>query len=170
MQRTLWFERKFPPIADNGLFLTILERLEGTPARLTYKMGQISDNLTLSINGKWSIQKEVGHMIDLEPLWRERALQIISDEPNLAIADLTNQKTHDTDYDAMPIADLLGQFAQLRRELMMVLRHIQPEDLEKSAVHPRLGTPMRLIDLAFFVAEHDDHHLAQMTLLANSNQ
>ena len=33
--------------------------------------------------------------------------------------------------------------------------------------HPRLGTPMRLIDLAFFVAEHDDHHLAQITHLAN---
>ena len=32
---------------------------------------------------------------------------------------------------------------------------------------PRLGTPMRLVDLAFFVAEHDDHHLAQITFLAH---
>jgi hypothetical protein len=30
------------------------------------------------------------------------------------------------------------------------------------ARHPRLGTPMRLIDLAYFVAEHDDHHLARL--------
>jgi hypothetical protein len=25
---------------------------------------------------------------------------------------------------------------------------------------------MRLVDMAFFVAEHDDHHLARMTALA----
>ncbi len=35
----------------------------------------------------------------------------------------------------------------------------------RSALHPRLGTPMRLIDLALFTAEHDDHHLAAITAL-----
>jgi hypothetical protein len=33
-------------------------------------------------------------------------------------------------------------------------------------VHPRLQQPMRVVDMAFFVAEHDDHHLARMTQLA----
>jgi hypothetical protein len=28
--------------------------------------------------------------------------------------------------------------------------------------HPRLKTPMRLVDHLFFVAEHDDHHLARI--------
>ena len=37
--------------------------------------------------------------------------------------------------------------------------------LERTARHPRLGTPMRLIDIAFFTAEHDDHHLARITEL-----
>jgi hypothetical protein len=27
-------------------------------------------------------------------------------------------------------------------------------------VHPRLKAPMRLVDHLFFMAEHDDHHLA----------
>ena len=49
---------------------------------------------------------------------------------------------------------------------MDTLQNINESDLEKSALHPRLGTPMRLIDLAFFVAEHDDHHLAQITFLS----
>ena len=31
MRRTAWFDRKFPPIADNGLLPGILERLAGTP-------------------------------------------------------------------------------------------------------------------------------------------
>jgi len=169
MQRTNWFDRTFPPIADNGLFPSILERLEGTPARLTDKIKRIQRKLTLSINGKWSIQKEVGHLIDLEPLWHERALQIIGSQSNLMAADLTNRKTHETDYDGMDIEALLAQFASLRSNLMAVLRSVKDEDLEKSAIHPRLGTPMRLIDLAFFVAEHDDHHLAQVTLLSGND-
>jgi hypothetical protein len=35
-----------------------------------------------------------------------------------------------------------------------------------TALHPRLNQPMRVIDMAFFTAEHDDHHLARMTELA----
>ena len=33
---------------------------------------------------------------------------------------------------------------------------------ELSAHHPRLNKPMRVIDLAVFVADHDDYHLAQI--------
>jgi len=29
-------------------------------------------------------------------------------------------------------------------------------------VHPRLKQPMRLVDHLFFVAEHDDHHMARI--------
>jgi hypothetical protein len=33
------------------------------------------------------------------------------------------------------------------------------------AIHPRLNKPMRLTDHLFFVAEHDDHHLAHISQL-----
>lgn len=56
-------------------------------------------------------------------------------------------------------------FEDEREKLLKVLWRATEQDLEKSAIHPRLGTPMKLIDLAFFVAEHDDHHLAQITAL-----
>jgi hypothetical protein len=35
-----------------------------------------------------------------------------------------------------------------------------PAILAHSLLHPRLKEPMRLVDHLFFVAEHDDHHLA----------
>jgi hypothetical protein len=41
------------------------------------------------------------------------------------------------------------------------LREASADDLARASKHP-LGTPMRLIDLAFFVAEHDDHHMAKL--------
>ena len=75
---------------------------------------------------------------------------------------------HDANHDEVNIHDLISTFEAEREKLLRVLRNITEQDLEKSAVHPRLGTPMKLVDLAFFVAEHDDHHLAQMTYLATN--
>jgi uncharacterized damage-inducible protein DinB len=167
MKKTPWFERKFPAIEDNGLFPTILERLDGTATRLTGKMKRINADLTHANEGKWSIKKEIGHLIDLEPLWHERAMQIIRGEGHLLIADLTNQKTHQANHDDFSVSDLIKSFRKERHKLMKTLQNINDDDLEKEAIHPRLGTPMRLIDLAFFVAEHDDHHLAQITFLAS---
>ena len=40
------------------------------------------------------------------------------------------------------------------------------ERLGRVSRHPRLDRPMRAVDMAYFVAEHDDHHLAKMTELA----
>jgi hypothetical protein len=34
--------------------------------------------------------------------------------------------------------------------------------LTRTITHPRLKAPMRLIDHLYFVAEHDDHHLAHV--------
>jgi hypothetical protein len=32
-----------------------------------------------------------------------------------------------------------------------------------SAHHPRLNKQMRIIDIAYFTAEHDDHHFAMIS-------
>jgi uncharacterized damage-inducible protein DinB len=166
MKRTAWFERKFPPIADNGLFPCILERLEGTSVRLRHKIDGIEGDLTAAHGEKWSIHQEIGHLIDLEPLWNRRMLQIIHGEKNLLVADLTNQKTHLANHNESNVYDLIYTFEKERKQLLHTLRQITDADAEKTATHPRLGTPMKLIDLAFFVAEHDDHHLAQITFLS----
>lgn len=168
MKRTPWFERVFPPITDNGVFPSILERLEGTPARLSYKFKSLQGTPTKVQPDQWSMHKEVGHLIDLEPLWYERALQIIDNQSELIKADLSNRKTHEADHDDHSLPDLIERFETARVKLMKLLRQLSEADLEKSAVHPRLGTPMKLIDLAFFVAEHDDHHLAQITSLGGA--
>jgi hypothetical protein len=44
-----------------------------------------------------------------------------------------------------------------------MLRLLDPltlADAARTAVHPRLKISMRLVDLCYFVAVHDDHHLA----------
>ena len=169
MKRTEWFLRTFPPIEDNGLLPGILERLEGTPARLYEKVSKIpAEVLNISSAVKWSVKKEIGHLIDLEPLWFERIGQIAASIPDMKVADLTNQKTHTTPHDEISIEGLLSDFKQARQRTMDKLFSLNDADLLNYSLHPRLKTPMRIIDLAYFVAEHDDHHLAQITILSKS--
>ena len=81
-------------------------------------------------------------------------------------ADLTNQKTHNTPHNDRYIDELLSDFKKVRQVTMENLRSLNDDDVLKSSMHPRLKKLMRIIDLAYFVAEHDDHHLAQITFLS----
>lgn len=48
-----------------------------------------------------------------------------------------------------------------RGGLVRRLELLTEEQVAIVAIHPRLQKPMRLMDWVYFVAEHDDHHLAQ---------
>lgn len=161
MKRTEWFKRTFPVIEDNGLLPSIIERLNGTPARVEEIIGTVDpDLLTLKPAGKWSIKEEIGHLGDMEPLWSGRADDLTNGAPELRVADLTNQATHNADHNHAKTVTLLQRFREQREAFVQKLSALTDEQLERSALHPRLKTPMRIIDLAYFVAEHDDHHLA----------
>jgi uncharacterized damage-inducible protein DinB len=81
----------------------------------------------------------------------------------LRAADMKNQKTFDANYNARPLSELLRAFRTRREQFVARLDDWKGEGVALSALHPRLKQTMRVIDMAFFVAEHDDHHLAMMT-------
>lgn len=56
-----------------------------------------------------------------------------------------------------------------RAELLARTCAMSLAEWERSALHPRLLTPMRLIDFLAFVAEHDDHHLAEIAWLMSQS-
>jgi uncharacterized damage-inducible protein DinB len=169
-----WFERKFSFDLPLSLFPNVLERLRGAPARVEERVGSLAPSIrTAQFNNTWSIQENVGHLCDLEPLWTQRAEQLLQGNAELAIADLTNRGTDEAKHNATPLDDLFKRFRILRLRFVSILERADGSSLERTARHPRLGTPMRLIDIAFFTAEHDDHHLARVTellYLANSKR
>ena len=58
-----------------------------------------------------------------------------------------------------PIARILAEFSAVRGRIVDRLARMTPAELSRTALHPRLRQPMSVVDLCFFVAEHDDHHL-----------
>ena len=166
MQQTKWFERKFNFDFTENIFPSIIERLAGTPARLEEKFATIpADIQTIRIEGTWSIKENVGHLTDLEPLWQGRLEDILNDKTELRPTDLQNSKTSKANHNAQTIEALLNDFRSIRKVTIDKISTLREDIIFKSALHPRLKTPMRTMDLFLFVADHDDHHLARITEL-----
>lgn len=164
MKQINWFERKFDFSFDQNIFPSIIERLEGTPIRLEVKAGKIpAEVMEIKPEGKWSIKENIGHLIDLEPLWQGRLEDILDNKKYLRPTDLDNKKTDFARHNGADIDELLSQFEKLRQTTLQKLSELKEQDVFKTALHPRLEQPMRVMDLFLFVADHDDHHLARIT-------
>jgi uncharacterized damage-inducible protein DinB len=164
MKQIKWFERKFDFSFEQNIFPSIIERLEGTSIRLITKIKLISSEfLEIKKDKSWSIKENIGHLIDLEPIWQKRLDDIVENKEYLSSADLDNKKTDFAQHNKTDINDLLKQFQEIRQITLNRLSELEERDVYKTALHPRLKKPMRIMDLFLFVAEHDDHHLARIT-------
>ena len=160
---TKWFERKFDLSFPADLFPNICARLRGTPARLEELVrGSLPVVLTRREGETWSAQENAGHLLDLEPLWLARVEDYSKGVETLTKADLTNRKTHEADHNARNIRDILADFRKARGLLLEHAEKFEPAMYSRTALHPRLKTPLRLVDHLYFVAEHDDQHLARI--------
>jgi|SRR5688572_15652246 len=167
MGQVNWFDRKFESISRQNIMPSIIERLDGTPLRLKHKLTKADPTLyKIKPDGKWSILEHVGHLSDLEPLWQGRLDDILKGEQELRPTDLANTQTTEANHNEKAISELLETFYALRMVTLAKLCALKEEDIFRLAYHPRLKTPMNVIDLFTFVAEHDDHHLAKITTIA----
>jgi uncharacterized damage-inducible protein DinB len=162
-QVPLWFERKFDLSFPAEMLPNICARLRGTPARLEEALKDCPrERLIERRQEKWSIQEHAGHLLDLESLWRARLDEFLSGADQLSAADLKNRKTHEANHNARNIGDLLKEFRCTRLDWLRLVEGRAPQDASRTLTHPRLQKPMRLVDHLYFVAEHDDHHLARI--------
>jgi uncharacterized damage-inducible protein DinB len=165
-----WFERKFEFTFPVELHPNLFTRLRGTPARLE-EVVRFADRprLVHKAEGKWSAQEHVGHLLDLESLWIARIRDYLAGGSELTAADLTNRQTHEANHNARPVEEILNAFRAARGQLLARAETIDVTLFGRAMLHPRLKQPMRLVDHLYFVAEHDDHHLAWIWELLNVN-
>ena len=163
-----WVDRSFRFDVAVDLFPDVLERVRGTPARIEEKVRQVPPQVLTRRDGdKWSIQEHTGHLLDLDALHIGRLDDYHTGAASLRPADITNRATTEATYNQLDITAVLRDFRAARLHFVERLEAWDPARVEVSAIHPRLQQPMRLVDMVYFVAEHDDHHLARMTELAS---
>ena len=118
--------------------------------------------LVAKTEDKSSSQEHAGHLFDLESLWMSRVDDFLAGGDTLTVADLRNRRTYEANHNARPLIEILADFRAARIRLVDRLAKLDPDLYSRSMLHPRLQQPMRLVDHLYFVAEHDDHHLAKI--------
>jgi DinB superfamily len=166
VERTEWIKRQFAFGLPLWMYPNVVERVRGTPARLEDLTCSLAREILTRRDGdKWSIQEQAGHLLDLEPLGMSRLDDYEAGRETISAADMENSKTHEANHNADTIEDILARFREERMEFVRRMDAYDEAFVQRTALHPRLNVKIRVIDLAFFIAEHDDHHLARISEL-----
>jgi DinB superfamily len=161
-----WTDRTFQFTFPVAVYPEMIERLRGTPARLEDRLRSIAPEILTKRDGeRWSIQENAGHLLDLEPLVKQRLDEYLSGATALHAADMSNRKTYEANHNQVLMDAILTDFRAQRMQTVDRLDNLAPESFAAVAHHPRLNVPMRLVDMIFFQAEHDDFHLARISEL-----
>ena len=169
MQRTKWVDRKFSFDIPEGWLQNVRERLRGTELRLRALTHNLDDNkASFKPNSRWSIKENIGHLADLEELHEGRIDDFIAGKKILRAADMSNTKTNRAEHNNKPIVELINEFAFKRIIFISRLENLDDDTQKFQSLHPRLQTMMKPVDMAFFTAEHDDHHLASIREIINA--
>jgi hypothetical protein len=160
--QTAWLDRKFVFDLPIGTFPMLLERLRGTPARAKELITGVADQmLEARVNDKWSVKEHLGHLADLGPLDDRRLSEFLHHAEVLSAADIENRATKLANHRRVPVMEIMRRLTAGRGDMVRQLELLTEEEIAIVAIHPRLRKPMRVMDWIYFLAEHDDHHLAQ---------
>jgi uncharacterized damage-inducible protein DinB len=165
VSQSSWLVRQWTFNFDAGMFPVIYSRMQGAIPRLENIFNNADEKKsTASVKG-WSAKEHLGHLGDLEELWWSRWEDYKTNKEILTPADITNKRTTEANHNAKSVSSLLMQFKNQREKILESIYDCDEEMLLRTSLHPRLKTPMRLVDYLYFVAEHDDHHIAAIMQL-----
>jgi hypothetical protein len=165
MNEVPWFERNLVFEKPVEMLPYFLERLEGTVARIAQKVKSIDDSvLSIRFQDKWSIKQNIGHRAEVDEVANKRI-----DEMVAGIATMSPAVFEPQDYNSWPIERVLNFFRENREKNIIKFRSLSTDNLSKASMHPRLKVRMTPVDLAWFDAEHDDHHLVKISQIILRN-
>ena len=160
MKKQKWFDKKFRFDLPQDQLHLVLKKLAENPENIVRLVSSLPEKiLKKRVENKWSIKENVGHLIDLEELHVGRIDDFIAGREKLRSADLNNKKTEDANHNEKNIGELLNQLKLVRENFVRRMKELDEKVLSSNAIHPRLSQPMRPIDMAQFVLEHDEHHI-----------
>jgi hypothetical protein len=164
MQEVPWFERELIFGKPVEMLPYFLERLSGTILRLEAKVKGIEDHiLSEKFNGKWSIKQNIGHLAEVDQIANKRIDEMVN-----GVAVISPAVFEPQDYNPWPIEKVISFFSETRKSNLKKYASLSSDQLLKSSLHPRLKVQMTPVDLAWFDAEHDDHHLVKINNILNN--
>jgi len=106
---------------------------------------------------KWSVREVFGHLIDAERVFGYRAFCISRGERASLPGFEENEYVAASRYDGRALADLVAEFALVRKANLTCLEHLTGGDWERRGTAN--DNPVTVLALAFIMAGHVRHHM-----------
>ncbi len=106
--------------------------------------------------GKWSIKEILGHVIDAERVFADRALTFGRGDSGPLPSFDENAWMAPAGFRQRTLADLRDEFRAVRESTLALLCHLPPEAVGRTGIAS--GHPVSVRALAFIMAGHAQHH------------
>jgi hypothetical protein len=137
----------------------ILAALEGELEETLSCLRAVSEEVALIRHAPytWTIKQVLGHIIDSERVFADRALRFARrDAAELPGFDENDYALHALS-DDFPLAELVEEFEHLRRSHVGFFRHLHADDWDCSGIANKNRVTVRA--LAYAIVGHERHHM-----------
>ncbi len=147
----------------------ILEIMKTAPEQLDVIIADVDDSVlsTKPTPEEWSVKEIAGHMIAVEAMFADLIRQLLETDD---LADLNSRvlpwKLHEgLGYEDMSAAELAEHFRSNRTVTLELLTGLSPDQWSRRGI--RVGRGLTLLDIGFYIANHDLGQLARIRHLCH---
>lgn len=141
-------------VPDGDVIATLAEQI-GETLDLLRPLGD-EQALFRYAPGKWSVKDVLTHMIDAERVFMYRALSFARGATDSLPSFDENAWAPAAEADAVPLDELLDEFAAVRSATVSMLAHFPPDAWRRRGIASGKGVTVRA--LAWITAGHERHH------------
>lgn len=142
----------------------ILSILEKIPAQVEEWVRGVNDHLLSkrASQEEWSVKEIVGHIIEVERLLLKRVKTIMEAQgiPELPATVPPWELQEGKGYEDWQVSELVGQLKANRSGTLAFLSHLKDDDWTREGSNQ--GSPVSILDLGTWLANHDVGHVAQI--------
>jgi hypothetical protein len=106
--------------------------------------------------GKWSVNEIIGHLIDSERIFADRALRFARNDPTPLPGFEQDDYISNSKFDLYPLAELASELDCVRRSTVFLFKHLEEPDWVRRGVANNAEVSVRA--LAYIIAGHELHH------------
>jgi len=105
---------------------------------------------------KWSVNQLIGHVIDSERLFTNRALRFARNDATPVPGFEQDDYVRNSTFDAYPLVELADELETVRQSTLFFFRHLDEEAWTRRGIANNAEVSVRA--LAYIIAGHELHH------------
>jgi len=149
-----YYDRYIQLVPDGDVVSTLASQIDETLSLLRSLPASVSTYRYAP--DKWSVNQLVGHVIDSERLFSNRALRFARNDATPVPGFEQDDYVRNSTFDVYPLSDLASELEAVRQATIFLFRHMDEEAWTRRGVANNAEVSVRA--LAYIIAGHELHH------------